>query len=108
MPLLVVFGGRVRIFSFFTEPSFPLNAPLSFFVAIFLFFSFNRVHALGERKREKLLQIKREGNIQGIGGLCKKTINSHSLKHKSRLGVAYYFKMFELSPSSNIKEGVEL
>ena len=29
-------------------------------------------------KREKLQQIKREGNIQGEGGLCKKTKNSYS------------------------------
>ena len=36
------------------------------------------MHTVEGKKREKLLQIKREGSIKGIGGLCKKNINSYS------------------------------
>ena len=66
----------------FIEPSLPLNAPLSLYLQeFFLSLSLqlcacpracNECMALGEvTKREKSLQIKREGNIQGEGGLDK-------------------------------------
>ena len=45
-PLLGDFGGRVEIFSFYIEPSFPFNAPLSLYLLYsFLFFHFKGVHA---------------------------------------------------------------
>ena len=61
-------------------------SPLSLFVAIFsLFFPSPsacthckpsgvqvRMHTVEGKKEKKLPQVKREGIIQGIGGLCKK------------------------------------